>query len=143
MTQEDSHPVTAVARADTVMVRNFAYGPSSLVVCLGAKVAVVNGDCAPQTVTARNKFCDIGVMGRGSTGWVYRAHLAGYLSLHLRLPPVPGRHIDREVSSRGWVRRRQTPSQAARGTCRSPRDEKPCVRVAWAIRYLPFAKGFS
>jgi hypothetical protein len=35
---QDSRPVTAVAQANTVVIRNFAYGPSSLAVSPGALV---------------------------------------------------------------------------------------------------------
>jgi plastocyanin len=64
----DSHPVTAVGQANTVVIRSFAYGPSSLVVSPGVKVAMVNEDCAPHTVTVRNKSFDTGALGRGQ--WV-------------------------------------------------------------------------
>jgi len=64
---QDSRPVTAVGQANTVVIRNFAYGPSSLVVSPGAKVAVVNDDRAPHTVTART-----GARGRGQRGGVAR-----------------------------------------------------------------------
>ena len=64
----DSRPVAAVAQADTVVIKNFVFGPSSLVVPPGAKITVVNQDRAPHTVTARNKSFDTGTIGGGQRG---------------------------------------------------------------------------
>jgi plastocyanin len=65
---QNSPPVATVVQANTVVIRNFAYGPSSLAVSPGAKVAVMNEDRAPHTVTARNKSFDTGTIAGGQRG---------------------------------------------------------------------------
>lgn len=60
--------VTAAALADTVVIKNFAFGPVSLVVTPGAKITVVNQDRAPHTLTARDKSFDTGTIAGGQRG---------------------------------------------------------------------------
>jgi plastocyanin len=61
----------AVARAvtpDTIVISNFAYGPSSLTVAPGTKITVMNKDQAPHTVTANDKSFDTGTISGGQQG---------------------------------------------------------------------------
>ena len=51
--------------ADTVVIKNFAFGPTSLVVAPGTKITVVNQDRAPHTVTARDNSFDTGIIAGG------------------------------------------------------------------------------
>jgi plastocyanin len=51
--------------ADTVVIKNFAFGPTSLVVAPGTKITVVKQDRAPHTVTARDNSFDTGTIAGG------------------------------------------------------------------------------
>lgn len=53
--------------ADTIVIQNFAYTPSKLVVAVGTAVKVENADGTAHTVTARDKSFDTGhVEGSGT-----------------------------------------------------------------------------
>lgn len=53
---------------NTVVIKNFAFGPSTMVVAPGTKISVVNEDRAPHTVTAVNKSFDTGTISGGQRG---------------------------------------------------------------------------
>jgi plastocyanin len=51
--------------ANTVVIKNFVFGPSTMVVPPRTKITVVNQDKAPHTVTAVNKAFDTGTIAGG------------------------------------------------------------------------------
>jgi plastocyanin len=53
---------------NTVVIKNFAFGPATMVVAPGTKITVVNQDKAPHTVTAVNKSFDTGTIAGGQRG---------------------------------------------------------------------------
>jgi plastocyanin len=53
---------------DTVVIKNFAFGPTSLAVAPGTKITVVNQDRAPHTVTARDNSFDTDTIAGGQRG---------------------------------------------------------------------------
>lgn len=53
---------------NTVVIKNFAYGPATMTVAPGTKITVVNQDRAPHTVTAVNKSFDTGTIAGGQRG---------------------------------------------------------------------------
>lgn len=53
---------------NTVVIKNFAFGPATMVVSPGTKISVVNEDRAPHTVTAVNKAFDTGTISGGQRG---------------------------------------------------------------------------
>jgi plastocyanin len=61
-------PGVATALPSTVVIKNFAFGPASLVVAPGTKITVLNQDRAPHTVTAVNKSFDSGTIPAGQRG---------------------------------------------------------------------------
>jgi plastocyanin len=65
---DDRTGIISTNLANTVVIKNFAFGPSSLVVAPGTKVSVVNMDKAPHTVTAVNKSFDTGTIAGGQSG---------------------------------------------------------------------------
>lgn len=54
--------------ADILVIKNFAFGPTSLVVAPGTQITVVNQDWAPHTVTARDNSFDTGTIAGGQRG---------------------------------------------------------------------------
>lgn len=64
----DGSPVAAADLPDTVVIKNFAFGPVSLAVTSGTKITVVNQDRAPYTMTARDKSFDTGTITGGQRG---------------------------------------------------------------------------
>jgi plastocyanin len=50
------------------VIKNFVFGPASLVVGPATKITVVNEDRAPHTVTAVNKSFDSGTVPGGQRG---------------------------------------------------------------------------
>jgi plastocyanin len=61
-------PGVATALPSTVVIKNFAFGPASLVVAPGTKITVLNQDRAPHTVTAVNKSFNSGTIPGGQRG---------------------------------------------------------------------------
>jgi plastocyanin len=61
-------PGVATVLPSTVVIKNFAFGPASLVVAPGTKITVLNQDRAPHTVTAVNKSFDSGTIPGGQRG---------------------------------------------------------------------------
>ncbi len=61
-------PGVATLLPGTVVIKNFAFGPASLVVAPGTKVTVLNQDRAPHSVTAVNKSFDSGTIPGGQRG---------------------------------------------------------------------------
>lgn len=63
------HSATSVGAADTIVIKNFAFNPSSLTVAPGATVTVRNADPATHTVTASgaSKPFDTGDIPAGKT----------------------------------------------------------------------------
>jgi plastocyanin len=61
-------PGVATVLPGTVVIKNFAFGPASLVVAPGTKITVLNQDRAPHTVTAVNKSFDSGTIPGGQRG---------------------------------------------------------------------------
>jgi plastocyanin len=61
-------PGVATALPSTVVIKNFAFGPASLVVAPGTKITVLNQDRAPHSVTAVNKSFDSGTIPGGQRG---------------------------------------------------------------------------
>jgi plastocyanin len=55
---------------DTVVIKNFAFGPATMTVAPGTKITVVNQDRAPHTVTAVNKSFDTGTIAGGKSGQI-------------------------------------------------------------------------
>ena len=53
---------------NTVVIKNFAFGPATMVVSPGTKISVVNEDRAPHTITAVNKSFDTGTISGGQRG---------------------------------------------------------------------------
>jgi plastocyanin len=53
---------------NTVVIKNFAFGPATMVVAPGTKISVVNQDRAPHTITAVNKSFDTGTISGGQRG---------------------------------------------------------------------------
>jgi plastocyanin len=53
---------------NTVVIKNFAFGPATMVVPPGTKITVVNQDKAPHTITAANKSFDTGTIAGGKSG---------------------------------------------------------------------------
>ncbi|MGH3765742.1 MAG: cupredoxin domain-containing protein [Pseudonocardiaceae bacterium] len=53
---------------DSIVISNFAFGPTSLTVAPGAKITVMNKDQAPHTVTANDKSFDTGTIAGGQQG---------------------------------------------------------------------------
>ena len=53
---------------NTVVIKNFAFGPATMVVAPGTKISVENDDRAPHTVTAVNKSFDTGTISGGQRG---------------------------------------------------------------------------
>jgi|SRR2546423_15398074 plastocyanin len=53
---------------NTVVIKNFAFGPATMVVPPGTKITVVNQDKAPHTMTAVNKSFDTGTIAGGQHG---------------------------------------------------------------------------
>ncbi len=53
---------------DTVVIKNFAFGPASFAVAPGTKITVVNQDRAPHTVTARDNSFETGTIAGGQRG---------------------------------------------------------------------------
>jgi plastocyanin len=64
----NSAAVVSTALPNNIDIKNFAYGPSTLVVGPGTKVTVANQDRAPHTVTAVNKAFDSGTIAGGQRG---------------------------------------------------------------------------
>lgn len=63
-----SHRAAAtVSQPDTIVIQNFAFEPSTLVVPPGARVTVHNADQASHTVDATDKAFDTGEIGPGAT----------------------------------------------------------------------------
>ena len=54
--------------ADTVVIKNFAFAPTSLAVAPATKITVVNQDRAPHTVTAQDNSFDTGIIAAGQRG---------------------------------------------------------------------------
>ena len=54
--------------ANTVVIKNFAFGPATMTVAPGTKITVVNQDKAPHTITAVNKSFDTGTILGGHSG---------------------------------------------------------------------------
>ena len=54
--------------ADTVVIKNFAFAPTSLAVAPATKITVVNQDGAPHTVTAQDNSFDTGIIAAGQRG---------------------------------------------------------------------------
>lgn len=65
-----SSPAATVAVPETVVIRNFAFVPSSLTVAPGATITVTNQDRAPHTMTARNRAFDSGTISGGQSGQI-------------------------------------------------------------------------
>ncbi|MDQ4092424.1 MAG: cupredoxin family copper-binding protein [Actinomycetota bacterium] len=63
--------------ADTVVIKNFAFGPTSLAVAPGTRITVVNQDRAPHTVTARDNSFDTGTIAGGQRGEITAPSLPG------------------------------------------------------------------
>jgi plastocyanin len=76
----DRVPAVSTALPNTVVIKNFGFGPASLVVAPGSKVAVVNQDRAPHTVTAVNKSFDSGTIAGGQRGEFTAPSVAGTYS---------------------------------------------------------------
>ena len=53
---------------NTVVIKNFGFGPATMVVSPGTKITVVNQDKAPHTMTAVNKAFDTGTIPGGQSG---------------------------------------------------------------------------
>jgi plastocyanin len=53
---------------NTVVIKNFAFGPATMTVAPGTKITVVNQDRAPHSVTAVNKSFDTGTLAGGQRG---------------------------------------------------------------------------
>jgi plastocyanin len=53
---------------NTVVIKDFAFGPATMTVAPGTKIMVVNQDRAPHTVTAVNKAFDTGTISGGQRG---------------------------------------------------------------------------
>jgi plastocyanin len=60
--------VASTVLPNTVVIKNFVFGPASLAVGPAAKITVVNEDRAPHTVTAVNKSFDSGTVPGGQRG---------------------------------------------------------------------------
>jgi plastocyanin len=61
----------------TVVIKNFAFGPSSMTVAPGTKITVVNQDRAPHSVTAVNKSFDSGTILGGQRGEITAPNTPG------------------------------------------------------------------
>ncbi len=59
---------TAAPASNTIVIKNFSFVPASLTVAPGTKIAVMNEDQAPHTVTANDKSFDTGVIPGGQRG---------------------------------------------------------------------------
>lgn len=70
-------PVATIVAPETVVIRNFAFVPSSLTVAPGTTITVTNQDRAPHTMTARNRAFDSGTIPGGQSG-------------HITAPSTPG-----------------------------------------------------
>jgi plastocyanin len=55
---------------NTVVIKNFAFGPATMTVAPGTKITVVNQDRAPHSVTAINKAFDTGTIVGGKSGQI-------------------------------------------------------------------------
>ena len=64
----DRAEVISTNLADTVVIKNFAFGPATMMVAPGTKITVVNQDKAPHTITAVNKSFDTGTIAGGHSG---------------------------------------------------------------------------
>ena len=53
---------------NTVVIKNFAFGPATMVAAPGTQITVVNQDKAPHTMTAVNKAFDTGTIAGGQRG---------------------------------------------------------------------------
>jgi plastocyanin len=64
-----SAPATTggAAKADTIIIKNFAFSPSNLTVAPGAKVTVLNKDSATHTVTATDNSFNTGDIKPGTS----------------------------------------------------------------------------
>ena len=69
--------VIATNLPDTVVIKNFAFGPATMTVAPGTKITVVNQDRAPHTVTAVNKSFDTGTIAGGKSGQITAPNTPG------------------------------------------------------------------
>ena len=63
-------PAAPPGAADSIVIKNFSFGPASLTVAPGTKITVINEDQAPHTVTANDKSFDSGNIAGGQRGAV-------------------------------------------------------------------------
>ena len=62
---------------NTVVIKNFAFGPATMTVAPGTKITVVNQDRAPHSVTAVNKSFDTGTLTGGQRGEITAPNTPG------------------------------------------------------------------
>ncbi len=61
-------PAATPSAPDTIVIKNFTFMPASLTVAPGTKIAVINQDQAPHTVTADDKSFDSRTISGGQRG---------------------------------------------------------------------------
>src|SRR5581483_9048677 len=64
----DDTAVISTNAPNTVVIKNFGFGPATMTVAPGTKITVLNQDRAPHTVTAVNKAFDTGTIAGGQRG---------------------------------------------------------------------------